>query len=164
METVTLLRRLWRLVNRDVTGRTWVEESHHPYFGRLTRFCHRDRSKDWWEADVEVPSLGNRIGVTIDATETAPSDGEVAFCRSAVSDLDALFSLARSAFEPVFYQWTKHSLPPEWRGSFDLDGFSVPKAGNPKNAWQLCFYVREAHHNFTAEFEGGRVVNVLVDG
>ena len=51
-----------------------------------------------------------------------------------------------------------------WRGVFQLDGLSIPKGGDARNDWELCYSVKAAGHYFTAEFEGGHVARVCVDG
>ena len=160
----TLLTRLFRLLNRDLTGRHWVEEGHHPYFGDMTRFCQRDHRNDYWEAEIVPPGEAKPIGVTMCGNPSGPEESEVLFCQNAVGDLDALFELVRAAFAIKFVSWTKTQIPDHWRDAFQLDGFSIPKNGDARNDWELTYSVKAAGHYFTAEFEGGRVARVCVDG
>jgi hypothetical protein len=163
-EKPSFLARLFRFLGSDLTGRTWEEEGHHPYFGEMTRFCQRDHKNDYWEAEVVPPGETNPIGVTMSGNPSGPEESEVLFCQNAVGDLDALFELGRAAFAEKFVSWTKTPMPENWRGAFQLDGFSIPKDGDARNNWEVCYSVKAAGHYFTAEFEGGRVARVCVDG
>ena len=110
------------------------------------------------------PGETKRIGVTMSGSPSGPEETEVLFCRNAVGDLDVLFELGRAAFSVEFVSWTKTPMPDNWRDAFQLDGFSIPKDGDAQNDWQLTYSVKAARHYFTAEFEGGRVARVCVDG
>jgi hypothetical protein len=158
-----MLRRLFNFLNRDLTGRTWTEESTHTYFGNTVRFCSK-RGDDYWEAELTDSRLPKPFSVTFRGTPVGPTDGEVAFCRSILSDLDATFERCRVSFEPEFVELTKSSLPHRWTDAFSLDGIDLPFGGDAGGKWRLCYASATANRNFTACFDGGVVVEVLVDG
>ena len=96
-------------------------------------------------------------------TPEGPALEEEQFCRDTVSDLDSLFEKCRPTLEPTFLSWVKKPLPPRWRETFKLDGFAIPKRGNPANPWEVTYYVALARHSFTAVFKGGVAVRTDVD-
>ena len=159
-----LLHTILGFFNRDLTGKTWVSRQNHPYFGAIVYFGSQDPAQGYWEAEVAVPGMEKIIGVTMKGTAEGPEPSEEAFCRTALSDPDALFEKCRSAFLPVFTTWAKQTLPKDWRQSFVLDGFDIPVDGNPSMPWSVCYFVEPAGHYFTAEFVDGKVTNVRVDG
>ena len=61
-------------------------------------------------------------------------------------------------------KWTKEPFPSDWRLSFTLDGFSVPRHGDVDGKWDVCYFAAPTGHFFTAQFDGGRVTRVVVDG
>lgn len=158
-----LLRRLWGLVNKDLTGRTFTRHGSHPYFGKTTYVGSKDASTSYWEAELQTPE-GRPLSVTFHGTPDGPAAGEVSFCQSTLSDLDALFERCRGSFEKEYARWAKGPLPSRWQGTFVLDGISLPRNGDPAAVWQVCYFAEPAGHYFTAEFEKGSVQRVVVDG
>ena len=158
-----LLRKIWALVNRDVTGKTFTREANHPYFGRIIYFGSTDPSKGYWEAELRSAD-GRPVGVTVDGTLDGPEPEEVVFCQSVLGNLDALFARCRESFEKEYSAWAEGPFPSKWQGTFLLDGISLPRHGDPARSWSVCYFVEPAGHYFTAEFESGQVQRVVVDG
>ena len=160
-----ILSALGKLLNRDLTGRTWQQEVSHPYFQRLIYFGSKKAIDCYWEAELPLPgSPEERIGVNMTGTAQGPTEEEVGFCKRTLENLDALFDLCRPAFEGQFQTWAKQPMPVNWRDSFRLDGFQVPIAGDISNSWEVCYFVEPAGHYFTAVFENGQIIDVAVDG
>ena len=160
-----LLSFLGRVLTRDLSGRTWVRESSHPYFPKLVRFGSKEQDEGYWEA--ELPMSGtreSRVSATMKGTPEGPTEQEVQFCKSVVADPNALFERCREAFAPEFAKWAKRPCPAEWREAFSLDGLEVPTNGDPSASWHVCYFVEPAGHYFTAEFSGAQVQRVAVDG
>lgn len=160
----SILKKIFNVLNADLTGRSWHKEVVHPYFQSLTYFGHKDPTKCYWEAELTIPGSQDRVGVTMQGTSQGPTAAEEAFCRSVLADLDRLFQICRPAFEPEFSSWTKQSLPSEWRAAFKLEGFSVPSRGEPIEKWEVTYLVESAGHSFTALIESGKAQGVQVDG
>ena len=160
----SFLKSFFTFLNRDFTGRTWERSQNHPYFGEMIYFGDKNLSKCYWEGEVSHKSLTAPIGVTMAGTPAGPTPTEEEFCRNIISDLDALFEKCRTAFEPIFVQWAKEKMPANWRESFKLDGFQIPKDGNLNSPWEVCYFAEPTGHYFIAQFENGKVKNVAVDG
>jgi hypothetical protein len=107
---------------------------------------------------------GKKIGVTMRGTAENPEPSEEAFCRSLLSNLDALFERCSGAFRDAFETRLKRPFPSNWHVAFTLDGFSVPPNGNQLLPWEVCYFVEPVGRCFTAEFKHGTVCNVIVDG
>jgi hypothetical protein len=152
------------LLTKDLTGRTRTREVDHPYFGRIIRFCGKDASRNYWEAEFATPELPGPVSVTFTGSENGPEDNEVAFCRAALGDLDLLFERCRPAFAPEFEKRTRSKLPQNWQSAFRLDGFGVPRDGDPANDWDVCYFVEPVGRYFSAYFQRGVIARVLVDG
>jgi hypothetical protein len=45
---------------------------NHPFFGRITFLFG-----EYWEGELSIPGQSERIGVTLPASETGPSAGQV---------------------------------------------------------------------------------------
>jgi hypothetical protein len=131
----------------------------HPYFGRLTFM-----RGEYWEAELVLPTLPEKVGLTIPAPDSGPTDAQVAFCRGLLADLDALFERCRPLFEGQFEQWAEKPFPPEWRDEFSLVGLGLPAHGDETEPWDVGYFVDAASHYFTAHFEQGRPSYLTVDG
>lgn len=160
----SLLRTVFEVLNTPIFGGETVRKARHPYFGEIIRFGFKDQSKDYWEAELEDPVTGGKIGIGMDGSPDGPDPGEVAFCREALGDLDALFAKCREAFAAEYPNWTDKPFPDHWRDAFALDGMTVPNDGDPTKPWDVCYFVDPAGHYFTAEFRDGSVAAVSVDG
>jgi hypothetical protein len=100
---MTIFGSLFKLLNRDLTGRTWEEEHAHPYFENLIYFGSKKPAQGYWEAEVALEEGKNgRIGVTMTGERTGPTAEEVSFCQSIMADLDSVFERCREAFAPEF--------------------------------------------------------------
>jgi hypothetical protein len=130
----------------------------HPYFGRLTFM------RDYWEGELVVPGVPEKVGLVIPAPETGPSEAQSAFCRAALSDLDKLFRRCRPVFEGDFEEWTERAFPDDWRDEFSLVGLGLPEDGDDSRPWDVCYFVDSANHYFTAYFDGGKPCYLTVDG
>ena len=159
-----IFQKVFQFMNRDLTGKTWERETSYPYFGQMVYFGHRDPAKCYWETELSHPDLEKKIGVTLKGTPNGPEPSEEEFCRMVMSDLNSLFAKCSDAFRAEFARWTKESFPSDWRESFTLDGFSVPRHGDVNEEWDVCYFATPTGHFFTAEFEQGRVARVVVDG
>lgn len=161
---MSVLNRIFQLLNRDLTGRTWTEERSHPYFKSLVYFGSKTSGHSYWEGEVTVPSTGESIVATMKCTKQGPSDQEVAFCRWVVSDLDSIFETCRAVIEPEYLKWAKNDLPDDWRSEFKLEGLQVPVGGDKCLDWGITYFVLRAGHWFTISLERGAPVHVSVDG
>lgn len=162
---MSILDSLGKLLNRDLTGRTWERNAVHPYFSNLIYFGSKKERDCYWEAGLSLPETpGICISVTMTGTPIGPTKQEEQFCRQQLADLDSLFERCREAFAVEFLEWAKRPLPANWREAFTLDGFQVPPSGDASATWDVCYFVEPAGHYFTAVFANGRVTNVIVDG
>lgn len=120
-----LLGKLLRFLNKDLSGRTWDYELSHPHFENLVYFGGKDQSKCYWEAELSLRDLQEKINVTMKGTAEGPQISEEAFCRRTLSDLDGLFQTCRKALKLEYRKWTKTPFPMNWKGTFILDGISI---------------------------------------
>ena len=81
-----------------------------------------------------------------------------------LSDVGILFSMCRDAFSEELANWSEKPIPDNWRESFELDGLSIPKNGDPDNEWDISYFAKPASHYFTAVIRSGHVDHVEVDG
>ncbi|MEM1143124.1 MAG: hypothetical protein AAF671_11615 [Pseudomonadota bacterium] len=150
---------------RELSGKTWTERHEHAYFENLIFYGSNHPDQCYWEADVPYAgSCDGRIVVMMTGRSEEPTEREQAFCEYTLSDPDALFRLCAEAFSQVFEKWTGGAIPANWREAFELDGFEIPKDGDPRNKWEICYYVEATHHYFIAVLSKGRVVDVRVEG
>jgi hypothetical protein len=56
----------------------------------------------YWEGELVVPGVSEKVGLVVPASETGPSEEQAAFCRRLLADLDALFARCRPVFEGDF--------------------------------------------------------------
>src|SRR4051812_2122749 len=131
----------------------------HPYFGRLTFM-----PGGYWEGELAVPGLPERVGLVVPAPATGPDDAQAAFCLELLADLDGLFERCRPLFEPEFETWAGKPFRSEWRDDFSLTGLGVPECGDEREPWDAGYFVDAANHYFTAHFERGRASYLTVDG
>jgi hypothetical protein len=158
------MHRLLKLFTKDLSGRTWTREADHPYLGRMTQFCAKDASRNYWEAEVATPQLAKTVCVTFRGTETGPDDREVAFCRATLGNPDALFEKCRGALAAEFAKRIGDDIPENWQTVFQLNGFGVPVNGDPLNDWDVCYFSEPEGRYFSAYFERRVVARVVVDG
>ena len=130
----------------------------HPFFGTLTWM------DGYWEGELTVEGVPERVGLVVPAPETGPVEAQAAFCRSVLNDLDGLFTRCRPVFEGDFEEWSGKPFPTDWRSEFSLVGLGLPERGDDLRPWDVCYFVDAANHYFTAYFEGGRAAYLTVDG
>lgn len=118
----------------------------------------------YWEGELVVPSLPEKVGLIVPAPATGPSLEQEEFCRTVLADLDGLFARCRPVFEGDFEQWTAKAFPSDWRNEFLLVGLELPENGDAARPWDVCYFVDAANHYFTAYFEAGRASYLTVDG
>jgi hypothetical protein len=131
----------------------------HSYFGRLTFM-----SGSYWEGELSVPGLPEKVGLVIPASESGPSEEQVRCCRGLLADLDGLFVRCRPVFEGDFEVWTEKPFPVSWREDFVLVGLGLPEGGDETRPWDVCYFVDAANHYFTAYFEDGQPSYSSIDG
>jgi hypothetical protein len=149
---------------RKLLGREPRRTLDHPFFGRILYIRAKDPASSYWEGELHLPDLPEKIGLTISASETGPTDAQAQFCRSLLADLDSLFARCKPVFEGQFEEWASRPFPAEWRGSFLLVGLGLPPNGDGEGPWNVCYFVDAANHYFTAYFEDGRAAYLTVDG
>ena len=160
---MSVLGRIFQLLNRDLTGRTWTEERSHPYFRNLVYFGSKTPDRSYWEAEVPVPGTGESVGATMHGTDQGPTDQEAAFCRWIVNDLDSVFEVCRTLIAPEYLKWANSGLPEDWRSEFKFEGFQVPANGDKFHDWDVTYFVPHTGHWFTISFERGAPARVSVD-
>lgn len=160
-----MLRKIFNLFNRDLTGKTWSEEKVHPYLGRMTLFAQRDNDQSYWECAVEFESEEIFIGVKV-PNRTMPSNEQVQFLKDIMANPDIAFEKASPILIPEFETWHKQRFPKSWREAFKLVGVIIPAEANEMNPWELSFEskVDTVGHQFTCYFENGIARGVSVDG
>ena len=137
----------------------------HGFFGKIIFMGGETPSDDdYWECELRVKGVKEPIGVTINAGIEGPKRGQVTFYKNAISNLDNLFDQCWPIFEPDFEQWTQKKFSGNWRDDFELMGIDIPKDASPNNKWAVCYFVDDANHYFTAQFENGRPKSNEIDG
>lgn len=146
-----------------------VRRLPHEYFSRLWLWPPGSHTR--WEAELDQTASGADAKVGFHAETTheeididGPTDKEAAFCKAWMSDLDGLFLLTKPAIEEAWKDWVKDEMPRDWRDSLTLDGFSVPKDGDPKNPWSVTYFCKPAGHYFSIELREGKAILESVDG
>jgi hypothetical protein len=137
---------------------------NHAYFGRLLFVRGADTAANYGEGELAVPGLPEKVGLTIPARESGPSEAQVHFCRSLLGDFDALFTRCRPVFEGKFEEWTQKAFPSHWREDFSLVGLGLPVGGDELRPWDVTYFVEAANHYFTAYFENGTATYLTIDG
>ena len=131
----------------------------HPYFGRLVFMLGA-----YWEGELVLPGEPEKIGLTVPAPETGPSEAQVELCQRLLADLDGFFTRCRTVFEPDFESWAEQPFPAHWRDAFVLVGLGLPEDGDERRPWDVTYFVGAANHYFTAYFENGVASYLTVDG
>jgi hypothetical protein len=158
-----MLKRLLRFLNKDLTGRTWVAETTHPYFGHMVYFGNKDQSRAFWEVS-DLPAAGTDAGVSVflSGTPNGPTAEEEDFCR----DLLAARSVLIDQCLPLVAADIKERQGGASSSSVSemrLEGFDVPKSGNRSNPWEATFSVPGRDGLFTVEFDNGKPNGVRFD-
>jgi hypothetical protein len=135
----------------------------HPVFGPVLFFDFGAKGS-YWEAEREVE--GRTIAVIIEGDETGPTDDQVAFYRTAIGDLDALFQRVAGIIGPEYASWVGAPLPERWRDAFAFAGITIPRGGEDTGPWDVSFdcLADRAGHMFTVAFERGQPTTVTIDG
>lgn len=160
-----MLRKLLDFLNKDLSGRTWTEESEHPYFGPMILFAQRDNDQSYWECEVKFD--GETLGIGICAPDRSePSNHQLQFVQSLLADPDGAFNKASPILVPEFQTWHRQPFPKNWREAFRWVGFMVPAGGKETNPWEISYesLVDAAGHHFTCYFEDGKASRASVDG
>ncbi|NEZ02552.1 hypothetical protein G4Y73_00140 [Wenzhouxiangella sp. XN201] len=146
-----------------------VRRVEHEYFNRLWLWPPGSHTR--WEAELDqsTPEADSRVGFHAETTHDevdleSPTDNEVVFCESWMSNLDDLFLLTKPAIEKAWKDWIEEEMPSNWRHVFSLDGFSVPKDGDPMNVWSVTYFCKPAGRYFNIEIRGGKPTLESVDG
>jgi hypothetical protein len=137
---------------------------NHSYFGRLLFIRGTNAASNYWEGELAVLGLPEKVGLTIPAPESGPSEAQVHFCRSLLGDLEALFTRCKPVFEGKFEEWTQKAFPSHWREDFSLVGLGLPVGGDEMRPWDVTYFVEAANHYFTASFENGTATHLTIDG
>ena len=160
-----MFKKLFQLLNKDLTGSTWEIESSHPYFGEIVFYGFKDQGKCYWECEVECE--GNKVFVGIESPdESQPSDEHVEFTKKVILDLDSAFSLAAPLLIPEFEKWYNQAFPEVWRDAFTFTGMVVPSGAKETNDWELTFESLKDpnQHSFTCYFREAKPSHITVDG
>jgi len=131
----------------------------HPFLGRLTFM-----SPDYWEGELVISGLADKVGLVIPAPGTGPVEAQVELCRRLLGDPAQLLERCRAVFEEPYETWVGRPLPEAWKDDFALVGLGLPEGGDEAAAWDVCYFVDAASHYFTAYFEAGVPTSVTVDG
>lgn len=158
-----LAKKIFQFLNTNLFGDEKTTESEHPFFGRMVYFEHKNKG-GYWEAELGHPTLRKKFSVIIPVEKHGLDEKHIEFCRTHLEDLDGLFAVCRSAFEAEYKKWTKSPFPTNWREGFVLDGIEVPGNGENVGKWNVCYFSEDANHYFTAYFDNGKVIKVIVDG
>jgi len=133
-----VLKKLFQLLNRDLTGRTWHEEADHPYFGNMVLFAFKNRPESYWES--ELLCEGVAVSLCIEAPDRMPpSDGQVAFAKSILGDLDRAFAMATPVLVMEYEARSERKVPSRRREAFRFEGLTVPVGGDDRNSWDVSF-------------------------
>lgn len=118
---------------------TPVRKISHEYFNQLWPPGSHTR----WEAEIDPTISGADATVGFHAETThkdvkinGPTEKEITFCKEWMSNLDHLFMLTKPAIEEAWKDWVEGEMP-NWKDALSLNGFSVPKDGDPGNEWSV---------------------------
>jgi hypothetical protein len=146
-----------------------VRKVSHEYFQRLWIWPPGSHTR--WEAeiDVAIPGADKKVGIYSETLHDqvpaeGPTEAEVAFCKHQMNNLNGLFDLTRPAIAKAWKDWGKGEMPNDWTTVLKLDGFSVPKDGNVKEAWGVAWFCEPAGHFFMIELREGKASLASVDG
>lgn len=146
-----------------------VRRVEHEYFGRLWLWPPGSHTR--WEAELDqsTPGVDARVGFHSETTHDevdleTPTDSEVAFCERWMLNLDDLFLLMKPAIEEAWKDCVKEEMPHDWRHVLSLNGFSVPKDGDPMKVWSVTYFCMPAGRYFNIEVRGGKSTLESVDG
>jgi hypothetical protein len=139
------------------------KELQHPVFGKLLLIPARNGS--YWEGEPVLE--GGSIGLAIETIDSdSPSDAQVQFFQSTVTDLDATFNLAAPILVVEYEKWVRAKFPDQWRNAFRFSGMAVPLGGLPTNPWELSYecLTENSGKLFTCYFQEGKPTHVSIDG
>ena len=148
-----MLKRLFRLLNRDLTGKTWEVEASHPYFGDIVYFGSRDSDKGYWECELEVDGEPLFVGIN-SASQELPNDEHVLFVQDILANPAQTFDLVAPFLIPTYKEVTGSDLPESWQDVLKLESLFVPQDCNRDNAWELSYggNTENDDHQFTCHF------------
>lgn len=160
---MSFIKKIRDLLGKRLSGVKRTRQIEHPYFGRMT-FMEFESGEPYWEAEVPIAEPAGKVSVQLSGTPDGPTDAEERFCRTNLSNPDALFERCRDAFARDYPQWAARMMPANWREGFELEGLSVPPGGDAAAEWEVTYFVPAANHWFTAMFRGREVADVRIDG
>lgn len=158
-----MLKSLFRLLNKDLTGKTWEVEATHPYFGNIVYYGNRDGGKSYWESELNVD--GDIISVGINSsTEDLPGDEHVHFVQDLLANPDQTFQLVAQHIAPVYKEYTGEDLPDAWQAVLRLEALFVPQDCDRNNPWELSYgnFGNEDGYQYTCHFFPDRLPSISV--
>ena len=114
------------------------------FLGKVLSFLNRDVTGRTWQREVAHPYFKQLI--YFGATDPAKCYWEAQLAHPLSGKAVAITMQGTRS-------WSRTPWPESWRDAFELDGFSVPRHGDPGHPWEATYFVRSAGHYFTAHFE-----------
>lgn len=135
----------------------------HPVLGEGVLF--KTKSGNYW--GIETESAGQPFLLSINTIdEQPPNDQQVAFFLRFARSHDAAFEIAAPLLVPEYERLIRMSFPTQWREAFQFVAMTVPLAADERLDWDLsfeCLQDNDCHH-FNCLIQGGRVVDLQIDG
>ena len=157
---MSVLKKIWQTVNRDLTGREFEVQEEHPFFGTVTFFG--DVQGGYWEAELAHPDRADRFSIIIPCGRNDSLDPYAEFCAQVTSNLDALFAPCSPRLETAYrkrFQTENTTTNP----TFALDHLTLPKGADGNAEWSVCYGALDTSNYFTVYFENGQVREVVVN-
>ena len=154
-----MFRAIFKLLNRDLTGRTWQREVPHSHFQNLVHFGNKDSTRDYWEADV--PVAGSRtLTVYMKGVSTTPAAEHEDYCRRIAAAPESLEIECQPVVAAEVHRNSDGIGPPI---SVVLESIEVPENFDTRRDWEASFSVPGHDGIYTVTYELGVPAYVRFD-
>ena len=98
------IKKIFELLNKDLTGGTWESEASHEYFCEMTYFGFKHNNNGYWESEINVD--GSTVSVIINSpTEDLPTDKHVSFIEAIICNPEKIQKKIKPLMFEVLENW-----------------------------------------------------------
>jgi hypothetical protein len=157
-----MLGKIFRFLNKDLTGRTWESRATHPYFGEMVYFGNKDESRAYWEiSNLTLPGTDNAISIYLKGTEHGLTADEERFCHELIGRHAAFATECLPVIDAELQD--RRSTAVITAESMRLESFEVPEDGDRTKPWEATFSVQTVDGLFTVEYVDGEPIGARFD-
>lgn len=135
------------------------------FFGRLRYTKFKNPRDGFFEGEGFFASTNNKIGYTIEAEETGPTEGQREFCRKVQNNFEQYVEKIKPLIEDEFRNWKDDFEITDFKTEFALNSLTIPRMYSNPVLWDMCFTsIHDDNHFVIIKFENDEPKGILIDG